>query len=402
MGSAKNQASSSEGTAEAQNEFGGNQVKPMAEIAHNEENPTKGDMHAKGNDMISGTSLVSLDHVSITGAITKERPDYCFEGPEFLRDSRFGGFMVEVSLSEEEVRGADVPQQGEATIHRLGELKIRDSGGNILLFEFEDELDLLRVLEFEPRSYDKNLVVFESTLDTKSVPNLTYSKIRFWVQLHNIPEKSMNQETGEAVGKGRLKKEDQQYGEWLEVDHVRPFRKTVVVVFDSSHVPYYWKKGPLMEKNTSTAKTPMNKVVVPKPDLMSDVVQSLDEVSNENLPIAGAFQAPIKYGLSNLLIIIDQSRTSLLRQHSSNRHDPIHKPLCDILNVGSPLASPVIGRKWKKLAREGGDVSLVVEMAVNEHCWPFLDASETGLLKKKRLDMGIVENKENFPVVAGP
>lgn len=130
------------------------------------------------------------------------------------------------SLSEEEVRGADVPQLGEATIYCLagkfftkrvvnveavartfkplpktvGELKIRDSGGNILLFEFEDELDLLRVLEFEPWSYDKNLVVFEHTPNIESVPNLTYSKTRFWVQLHNIPEKSMNQETGEAVG----------------------------------------------------------------------------------------------------------------------------------------------------------------------------------------------------------
>lgn len=131
-----------------------------------------------------------------------------------------------LSLLEEEVRGADVPQQSEATIHRLagkfftkrvvnveavartfkplwklvGELKIRDSGGNILLFEFEDELDLLRVLEFKPWSYDKNLVVFEHTPATESILNLTYSKTCFQVQLHNIPEKSMNQETSEAVG----------------------------------------------------------------------------------------------------------------------------------------------------------------------------------------------------------
>ena len=40
-------------------------------------------------------------------------------------------------------------------------------------------------------------------------------------------------------------------------------------------------------------------------------------------------------------------------------------------------------------------------MAVDEHCQPLLDAGETGVLKKKRLDMGIMENKENFPVVAG-
>ena len=41
-------------------------------------------------------------------------------------------------------------------------------------------------------------------------------------------------------------------------------------------------------------------------------------------------------------------------------------------------------------------------MAVDEHCRPLLDAGDTGVLKKKRLDMGIVENKENFPMVAGP
>ena len=39
----------------------------------------------------------------------------------------------------------------------IGELRIRDVGENILLFEFEVVLDLERVLEFEPWSYDKNL-----------------------------------------------------------------------------------------------------------------------------------------------------------------------------------------------------------------------------------------------------
>ena len=32
----------------------------------------------------------------------------------------------------------------------IGELKIRDIGENILLFEFEDNLDIEHVLEFEP------------------------------------------------------------------------------------------------------------------------------------------------------------------------------------------------------------------------------------------------------------
>ena len=43
----------------------------------------------------------------------------------------------------------------------ISELKIRDVGENILLFEFEDVLDLKCVLDFEPWSYDKNLVAFQ-------------------------------------------------------------------------------------------------------------------------------------------------------------------------------------------------------------------------------------------------
>ena len=54
----------------------------------------------------------------------------------------------------------------------IGELKIRDVGGNILLFEFEDNLDVKRVLEFEPWSYDKHLVVFECVVDIESAPLL--------------------------------------------------------------------------------------------------------------------------------------------------------------------------------------------------------------------------------------
>ena len=80
------------------------------------------------------------------------------------------------SLTEDEERGADVPHQEEAMIHRLAgkfftkgvlnvdvvehtfkllwklasELKIRDSGDNVLVFEFDDIIDLERVLEYEP------------------------------------------------------------------------------------------------------------------------------------------------------------------------------------------------------------------------------------------------------------
>ena len=93
------------------------------------------------------------------------------------------------TLSEEEVQGANIPSSKEANVHRLagklltkritnveavartfkplwkpvGELKIRDVGGNVLVSEFDDALDLEMVLEFEPWSYDKSLAIFQKT-----------------------------------------------------------------------------------------------------------------------------------------------------------------------------------------------------------------------------------------------
>ena len=109
------------------------------------------------------------------------------------------------TLSEEEVQGADVPSSKEASVHRLagkfltkcivnaeaiartfkplwkpaGELKIRDVGRNVLVFEFDDAFDLERVLEFKPWSYDKSLVIFQKIESVESAPSLDFSVTSF-------------------------------------------------------------------------------------------------------------------------------------------------------------------------------------------------------------------------------
>lgn len=101
------------------------------------------------------------------------------------------------SLSEVEDGGAEVTHQEEISIHRLErkfltkrvlnvdavartfkplwkltrELKIRDVGENMLVFEFEDNLDLERVSEFKPWSYDKSLVIFQKASNVEYVPS---------------------------------------------------------------------------------------------------------------------------------------------------------------------------------------------------------------------------------------
>ncbi|XP_075675152.1 uncharacterized protein LOC142644416 [Castanea sativa] len=130
------------------------------------------------------------------------------------------------SLTEEEEFGAKVLKDDEKKINRLagrfftkwvlnvevvghtfkplwklkGELKICDLGDSILVFDFKEGLDLERVLELEPWTYDKHMVVFECVREIESVSSLEFSKATFWVQIHNIPERSLTQVIGEAIG----------------------------------------------------------------------------------------------------------------------------------------------------------------------------------------------------------
>jgi len=61
-------------------------------------------------------------------------------------------------------------------------------------------MDLERVLEFKPWSYDKSMVVFQCAVDMESVPSLAFDSATFWVQLQNVLEQCLTSEMGEAVG----------------------------------------------------------------------------------------------------------------------------------------------------------------------------------------------------------
>lgn len=121
------------------------------------------------------------------------------------------------SLTKEEEYGANVPRKKEATIFRLaaifftkrvvnveavsqtfkplwkiiGEMKIRDIGFNILLFVFDDVMDLEKVLEFVPWSYDKSIVAFRDAVNVESTLLLSFDAVTFWVQLHNVSDQCL-------------------------------------------------------------------------------------------------------------------------------------------------------------------------------------------------------------------
>ena len=395
------------------------------------------------------------------------------------------------SLTEEEEGGVEVPKDVEESIHRLagrfytkrvlnvdavartfkplsrtvGELKSRDIGEHILLFEFKDVLDLERVMEFEPWSYDKHLVAFERVIDIESVPFLEFSRATFWVQLHNIPERNLKVEVGELIGKsisrvvpvadpeddgagneflrvrinidiskpllrcsklrlkgkqvgwvelkyerlpnfcywcgrvthgerdcevwlrgnGSLRKEEQQYGEWLRAEPLRASRKTVVVVpgTSRSQAPWWRKrdsnKGPSKENAENPKETQssthsatnmaMDYVEISKPlhGNGSNVytgrefgaqTMEVNQGVHANKPTNNLEEIVVGLNLKDKLDGFVGETNGEGRKLSVGYDDKVRKgdvrPLQECTNQITISDSVGSTRKWKKLAREVG------------------------------------------------
>jgi hypothetical protein len=71
---------------------------------------------------------------------------------------------------------------------------------NKLVFIFEDEADQERVMLGEPWVYDKSLVVFQRIEEREAIEEVTFTETSFWVQLHDIPVRRMNEEVARILG----------------------------------------------------------------------------------------------------------------------------------------------------------------------------------------------------------
>ena len=72
---------------------------------------------------------------------------------------------------------------------------------NVLVFAFEYESDLERVLQGEPLSYDKYVVSFQQVDDDTAITEMECGFVSFWVQMHNLPVGRMKYEFASALGR---------------------------------------------------------------------------------------------------------------------------------------------------------------------------------------------------------
>ncbi|KAL0009244.1 hypothetical protein SO802_010746 [Lithocarpus litseifolius] len=77
--------------------------------------------------------------------------------------------------------------------------KVKNMGNHIVLFIFDNKLEVENILENEPWSFDKHLMVLQRYDKDTLVEDLQFNQTSFCVQVHGIPVRFMNQKVAEGI-----------------------------------------------------------------------------------------------------------------------------------------------------------------------------------------------------------
>ena len=94
--------------------------------------------------------------------------------------------------------------------------KVRNVGNHTILFIFDNEEEVKKIMEGEPWSFDKHLVMIKRYNYSIPIKDLVFDQVSLWVQVHDIPIKYLSREVAEKLCEavGEVNKESS----LLEVD----------------------------------------------------------------------------------------------------------------------------------------------------------------------------------------
>nr|XP_023874461.1 uncharacterized protein LOC111987005 [Quercus suber] len=88
--------------------------------------------------------------------------------------------------------------------HAENGFKFQKEGDHKILFIFDNQEDVDKIVSNEPWSFDKSLVVLQRYDRNSPIEELSFDKASFWVQVHNMPiryrTKSVAEDICESIG----------------------------------------------------------------------------------------------------------------------------------------------------------------------------------------------------------
>lgn len=78
--------------------------------------------------------------------------------------------------------------------------QMKDIGDNLFIAIFNDAMDRDLVLMNGPWAFHKNLVLLKLFDGDQKVQGMQLTEASFWIQIHELPFKGMNEETATSVG----------------------------------------------------------------------------------------------------------------------------------------------------------------------------------------------------------
>ena len=100
-------------------------------------------------------------------------------------------------------------------------------GNHTILFIFDNQEEVEKIMEGEPWSFDKHLVMIKQYDYSIPIKDLVFDHVSLWVQVHDIPIKYLSREVTEKLceAAGEVNKKSS----LMEVDHGNVMRIKVRV-----------------------------------------------------------------------------------------------------------------------------------------------------------------------------
>ncbi|XP_030924341.1 uncharacterized protein At4g02000-like [Quercus lobata] len=77
--------------------------------------------------------------------------------------------------------------------------KVKNMGNHIVLFIFDNKLEVEIILENEPWNFDKHLMALQRYDKDTLIEELQFNQTSFWIQVHDIPVRFMNQKVAAGI-----------------------------------------------------------------------------------------------------------------------------------------------------------------------------------------------------------